>query len=85
MYNLLNLNKLQIQLSANLQEMNLEGDSKGGNLRLAQVRKPEFTVVNEDFRGKRNAKFTLLSRPLQKDNVIKMVQFMWYKNKKLAL
>ncbi len=41
-----------------------EGDSKGGNSRLAQVRKPEFTKVNEDFRGKRNAESTLLSRPL---------------------
>ena len=43
---------------------NKEGDSKGENLRLAQVRKPEFTMVNEDFRGKHNAKFTLLSHPL---------------------
>ena len=42
---------------------NKEGDSKGENLRLAQVRKPEFTMVNEDFRGKHNAKFTLLSHP----------------------
>ena len=41
-----------------------EGGPKGGNSRLAQVRKPEFTLVNEDFRGTRNAEFTLLSRPL---------------------
>lgn len=28
------------------------------------MRKPEFTLVNEDFRGKHNAEFTLLRRPL---------------------
>ena len=27
------------------------------------MRKPEFTLVNEDFRGKRNAEFTLFSCP----------------------
>ncbi len=28
------------------------------------MRKPEFTAVNEDFRSKRNAKFTLLGHSL---------------------
>ena len=41
-----------------------EDDPKGGNLRLAQVRKPEFTIVNEDFQDKLNTNFTLLSHPL---------------------
>ena len=50
-----------------LSTVDTEGDSKGGNLRLAQVREPEFTAVNEDFRGKRNAKFTLLGHPLGQD------------------
>ena len=31
------------------------GDPKGGISRLAQMRKPECTVVHEDFRIKRNA------------------------------
>ena len=43
-----------------------EGGSKGGNSRLAQVRKPEFTLVNEDFRGKHNAEFTILGCPQKK-------------------
>ena len=41
-----------------------EGDPKGGISRLAKMRKPECTVVHEDFRIKRNAEITLLGRPL---------------------
>ena len=37
----------------------------GGISRLAQMRKPECTVVHEDFRIKRNAEITLLGRPLK--------------------
>ena len=36
--------------------------SKGGISRLAQMRKPQCTDVHEDFRIKRNAESTLLSR-----------------------
>ena len=42
-----------------------EGEPKGGISRLAQMRKPECTVVHEDFRIKRNAEITLLVRPRQ--------------------
>ena len=41
-----------------------EGDSKGGISRLAKMRKPQCTVVHEDFRIKRNEESTLLSHPL---------------------
>ena len=44
--------------------MNKEGDPKGGISRLAKMRKPQCTVVHEDFRIKRNAEITLLGRPL---------------------
>ena len=40
-----------------------EDDSKGGISRLAQMRKPQCTVVHEDFRIKRNDESTLLSCP----------------------
>ena len=39
-----------------------EGDPKGGISRLAKMRKPQCTGVHEDFRIKRNAEITLLSR-----------------------
>ena len=40
-----------------------EVDPKGGISRLAKMRKPQCTGVHEDFRSKRNAEITLLSRP----------------------
>ena len=40
-----------------------EGRSKGKISRLAKMRKPQCTVVHEDFRIKRNAEITFLSHP----------------------
>ena len=42
-----------------------EGNSKGGISRLAKMRKPQCTVVHEDFRIKRNAESTLLSHSVR--------------------
>ena len=64
-----------------------EGGSKGGNSRLAQVRKPEFTLVNEDFRGKHNAEFTLLGCPQKKNSRGKagVIHFLKYVITQLSL
>ena len=40
---------------------NIKEDSKGGITRLSKMRKPQCTVVHEDFRFKRNEESTLLS------------------------
>ena len=53
----------RMEILHGLETASIEGSSKGGISRLAQMRKPQCTVVHEDFRIKRNAESTLLSCP----------------------
>ena len=50
----------RMEILHGLETASIEGSSKGGISRLAQMRKPQCTVVHEDFRIKRNAESTLL-------------------------
>ena len=53
----------RMEILHGLETASIEGSSKGGISRLAQMRKPQCTVVHEDFRIKRNAESALWDRP----------------------
>ena len=56
--------------------LNVKGAPKGGISRLAKMRKPECTVVHEDFRIKRNAEIPLLGYPRRNSEGVRPVRFL---------